>query len=254
MRNYAMTIALALTVAGAAVAEPAQTSQPTQFKVRIENISSPTAIKALGGKRQGVGLSPGFWVVHTAGDPVFVPGTYDRGKGLQQQAEDGNPGRLFAMVTPPDGMRTASMASGSGIVATGVFNTPVGASAPGPIGPGGTYEFTVAGTRGERLSATWMFGKTNDWFFALPSNGIALFDKKGQPIHGDLTKQVSLWDAGTEVSEEPGVGPNQGPQAADGVGPKEHNLIATPDNEFPHPGVAQILRITIIPVDNASTM
>ena len=42
-----------------------------------------------------------------------------------------------------------------------------------------------------------------------------------------MTPQLSLWDAGTEVNEEPGLGPNQGPrQKAPDAGVAEHNAVA----------------------------
>ncbi|KKL45544.1 hypothetical protein LCGC14_2354640, partial [marine sediment metagenome] len=53
-----------------------------------------------------------------------------------------------------------------------------------------------------------MLAATNDVFFAPKDEGIALFDENGNPISGDITDQVYLWDAGTEVNEEPAIGPN----------------------------------------------
>jgi hypothetical protein len=40
--------------------------------------------------------------------------------------------------------------------------------------------------------------------------GIELF-KDGKAISGDITGQMMLWDAGTEVDQEPGIGSDQGP-------------------------------------------
>jgi hypothetical protein len=46
-----------------------------------------------------------------------------------------------------------------------------------------------------------------------------------KPIAGDITSQILLWDAGTEVNEEPGLGPNQAPlQPAPNTGPVEHGV------------------------------
>ncbi len=36
-----------------------------------------------------------------------------------------------------------------------------------------------------------------------------MFDTNNVPLSGDATSQVQLWDAGTEVNQEPGVGPDQ---------------------------------------------
>ena len=36
--------------------------------------------------------------------------------------------------------------------------------------------------------------------------GISVFDNGGDPISGDITDQVFLWDACTEANQEPGLG------------------------------------------------
>ena len=99
-----------------------------------------------------------------------------------------------------------------------VFNTPVGANAPGPITPGAAYETTITAMPGDRLSLTLMMGQSNDWFYAPDEAGIELF-KNGKAISGDMTAQLVMSDAGTEVDQEPGIGTDQGPRrhiAADG--------------------------------------
>jgi hypothetical protein len=81
--------------------------------------------------------------------------------------------------------------------------------------------------------------------------GIALFDASGKPIAGDITSQILLWDAGTEVNEEPGLGPNQAPlQPAPNTGPAEHGVvrpISEVKDGFDYPSVAEVLRVTITP-------
>jgi len=42
-----------------------------------------------------------------------------------------------------------------------------------------------------------MMGQSNDWFYGPGESGIELF-KDGQPINGDITSQIILWDVGTE--------------------------------------------------------
>ncbi len=70
-----------------------------------------------------------------------------------------------------------------------------------------------------------MMGQSNDWFYAPADSGIELF-KNGKPISGDITAQIILWDAGTEVNEEPGIGPNQGPrQKAPNTGETENGVV-----------------------------
>jgi hypothetical protein len=131
---------------------------PTKFTVRIENITNPDAFTASNGVKWSLGFSPGVAVVHTENAPIFSAGKKDRGKGLEAQSEDGDPSML-----------AKSLENGKGIKSVAVFNTLVGVSAPGPITPGGAYEFTVSGVPGDRLSITTMMGQSNDWFMHRPS-------------------------------------------------------------------------------------
>ena len=106
-------------------------------------------------------------------------------------------------------VRIDNVAEAFSYPASGVFNTPEGATDPGPIGPAGAYTITFDAAPGARLSFATMFVPSNDLFFAPDEDGIALWNEDGTPRSGDLTDEVFLWDAGTEANEEPGVGPNQ---------------------------------------------
>jgi hypothetical protein len=133
---------------------------------------------------------------------LFTEGKPARKNGLEMQAEDGDPSGLVASLV--------AMHHSSNL--HGVFNTPVGAMAAGPIRPGDSYEFTVTAAPGMKFFMAQMFGQSNDWFYSPGANGISLFDAKGMPVSGDVTDQFYLWDAGTEKDEEIGIGPNQGPR------------------------------------------
>src|SRR5208337_3578869 len=78
-----------------------------------------------------------------------------------------------------------------------------------PLRSGEAFEFKVSGKPGEWLTIATMLGQSNDLFYSPREEGIALFDATGQPIAGDITSQILLWDAGTGINEEPGLGPNQ---------------------------------------------
>ena len=134
-----------------------------------------------------------------------------------------------------------------------MFNTPVGADGPGPIGPGGSYSFYVDAEPGYGVSFATMFIQSNDLFYAPAGMGIPLFDDQGAPIDGDVTDQVDLWDAGTEVDEEPGVGPNQAPrQSGPDTGDDENGVIVLVDgmdDGFSYPAVGDVVRVTVTPVD-----
>ena len=68
-------------------------------------------------------------------------------------------------------------------------------------------------------------GQSNDWFYSPAEWGIPLF-KNGKPISGDITAQIILWDVGTEVNQEPGIGSDQGPrQKAPNTGEAENRVV-----------------------------
>ena len=70
-----------------------------------------------------------------------------------------------------------------------------------------------------------MMGQSNDWFYAPAESGIDLFEN-GRGISGDITSQMVLWDAGTEVDQEPGIGSDQGPrQKAPNTGVAENGVV-----------------------------
>ena len=130
-----------------------------------------------------------------------------------------------------------------------IFGMPVGATQARPAMPGEAYEFTVRANPGDHLSFATMYGESNDTFFATDDDGIALFDDNGNPVNGDVTDQVMLWDAGTEVNEPLGQGANQAPrQPAPNTGEAEGGVvqpIVTVDDGFTYPDVLSALRVTI---------
>ena len=68
-------------------------------------------------------------------------------------------------------------------------------------------------------------------------------------MSGDITSQYILWDAGTEVNEEPGFGPNQAPrQSAPNTGVDENGVV-TPvnDGKYVYPKVSDVIKVTITP-------
>jgi len=133
----------------------------------------------------------------------------------------------------------------------GVFNTPVGAATPGALKPGHSYEFTINAGRKQKLSFATMLAATNDLFFAPDGDGIALYDQHGDPISGFVTDQVYLWDAGTEVNEEPAVGPNTVTnQAAPNTGVDEHGNVAkiadVASDTFDYPTPAEVMTVSVM--------
>jgi len=139
----------------------------------------------------------------------------------------------------------------------GSYEIPVGAEARAPLAPGQAYEVKFTAGTAHRLVFASMFGQSNDWFFAPDATGIALFDDNKMPVTGDITSQVKLWDAGTEVDEEPAVGPHTGPKQAmstDGPGALDANpnvrevplsVTLGDGSTFTRPAVSDMIKVTL---------
>lgn len=228
---------LLVVVAGGAVAQQ-KAAKPTTFTIRVENATSGEALKLSNGKMAPFVIAPVLYVVHTGNtNPLFVGGQVDAGKGLRTLAETGNPEPL-----------STSVGGQQGIVAVDADAKPVGATEGGPLAPGKAYEFTVTATPGQFLSIASMFGQSNDWFYS-NDRPIALF-VSGKPVSGNMSAQVSLWDAGTEVDEEPGLGANQGPRQKDPeAGVREHEAIAHVTGKWSYPKTG--FKLTVMPSGEA---
>jgi hypothetical protein len=244
----AVALGVALLAArGAADAAPRPGALPadatSRFTVRIENVSTPATLTLSTGATAPAPTSPGVWAVHTGANPLFVLGKPDRGVGLERQAEEGNPAALAAAV------RTMP-----GVASVGTFTMPSGESAAGPLLPGKAYEFSFDARPGDRLSLAFMFAQSNDLFYAPGGQGIELF-AGDRPVGGDVTSSLLLWDAGTEVNEEPGLGPNQAPrQKAPNSGAAERQPVARVHDRFTYPATGDVIRVSISASTAASTM
>lgn len=140
----------------------------------------------------------------------------------------------------------ATLAGNSDVSASGVFSMPVGQSAAGPLLPGHSYQFTVTAELGDHLSFATIFVQSNDLFFGPAAEGLAL-DGSGVALSGDITDQIMLWDAGTEVNQWPGagmdrplrqVGPNAGADDAD-------TSVRLVNDGFPYPATNAAIRVTV---------
>ncbi|MDE2982957.1 MAG: spondin domain-containing protein [Gemmatimonadota bacterium] len=263
-------------------------ASPTLVRLTIENISTATTLMTADGGAHPTPLAPGVFVVHAGHNPLFTVGEPDRGEGLEGLAEDGTVSELAAAVEERSGLISLiapgvyathsggpllfkagepasagleSMAedghpvtlatevdAAGGFLDAGVFAVPVGADGPAPVGPGRAYEFEVIATPGDALSFVTMFVQSNDLFYAPAAEGIDLFPN-GVALEGDITDQIMLWDAGTEVNEKPGLGPYQAPrQPGPDSGPDEDGLVNLLDACFTYPDLSDVLRVTLTKV------
>ncbi|MCW9707542.1 spondin domain-containing protein [Fodinibius salsisoli] len=204
-----------------------------------------------------VPLSPPVYAVHEDGFQGFEEGQ-TASLGLEIVAEDGFPADMLGgMDLPPDMGLLDMLNAEDAVHMAGAAPNPNGnvpALEPGAGGDGEAIEFEITASPGDRLSVFSMFVQSNDLFYAFEPAGISLFDSNDNPISGDITEDLLLWDAGTEEDEEPGVGfnqkPRQGATALD-VGTPENESVNrisnAPTNDFVYPATDQVIWITITP-------
>ncbi len=97
------------------------------------------------------------------------------------------------------------------LVESGTFQ---GTGTPPLILPGQSTTISFSAAKGEALSFATMYGWSNDLFFAPASPGILVYDNNGNPIEGDVSSQIKLWDNGTRINQTPGAAVNH-PGTAD---------------------------------------
>ncbi len=215
--------------------ERSVTPKTAKFTVRIENVSTASTLKLSSGGTAPAPTAPLLWAVHSEIDPIFTDGARDRGQGLEALAEDGNPEVL-----------EKSLRGRSGVAEVGTVNRPEGKLVPGPILPGDAYEFSFSAKAGQKLTVAMMFGQSNDLFYAPSGRGSTLFDASGKATSGDITSQFMLWDAGTEVNQEPGVGVDQAPRQKEAnTGAAENGKVRLVRDQYRYPKTSGVIRVTV---------
>ena len=180
-------------------------------------------------------IAPVVWAVHRGANPFIAGDMGARLEGLESLAEDGNPEGLAASV----GML-------GDVTAHGVVAVPDGASEAGAAAPGHSYSFTVSVGEDEKVSFATMYVQSNDLFFSPGPEGLSFAMDMGD---GDVTDHIILYDAGTEMNEAPGEGPNQAPrQSTPNTGMDEMGAV-TPvmdiDDGFMYPATDSVLHVTV---------
>ena len=88
------------------------------------------------------------------------------------------------------------------LVESGTFR---GTGSPALILPNQSITVSFSAAKGEALSFATMYGWSNDLFFAPANPGIMVYDADGNPIEGDVSGQIKLWDNGTRINQKPGA-------------------------------------------------
>ena len=91
------------------------------------------------------------------------------------------------------------------LLKAGSQSTIAGTMMTGNALPGQAFEMRFTAGPGHYLTFATTLIESNDWFFAPDPAGIPLY-VDGKQLEGDITSYVRLWDAGTEVNQELGVG------------------------------------------------
>jgi hypothetical protein len=115
------------------------------------------------------------------------------------------------------------------LVESGTFQ---GTGSPALILPGQSTTITFSAAKGEALSFATMYGWSNDLFFAPANPGILVYDAGGNPIEGDVSAQVKLWDNGTRINQVPGSAVNH-PGTADSKNITEVSGADAQGNRYP---------------------
>ena len=117
------------------------------------------------------------------------------------------------------------------------------------VPPGETYSFSFQAGKGHFLSLATMFAQSNDLFYAPEGSGLALYNDSGNPVTGDVTNMFYLWDAGTEVNQEPGVGSDQAPRQTDPDTGMEENgtikMLTEVNDGFMYPAKEEVISVML---------
>jgi len=222
MRNLFLIAGSALAIGLAMPAMAATATEATTFTVKVTNVSRNDTLKVPGAAAVKAPIAPGVFLVDAVGSAFQVgqPASAE----LQALAEDGNFEPLQKALQAKYGERA------------GMF-------APG-------LEFTITAKPGDRLSFATMFVQSNDKFYAPDGGALALFDAQGKPLAGDVTASVRLFDAGSEIDQQPGAGADQAPrQKTANQGADQYGVVAVAQDGFVYPQVADVIRIEIRPAE-----
>jgi hypothetical protein len=178
-------------------------------------------------------LSSVVWAVHEGEVGLYGPGS-QASPGLEKLIEDGRPQQLLEQLGEAEQVQRFGAEPPDGAV----------------IEPGGTTQIRFRASPGDHLSFVIGYLAANDKFVAARQMGIPLFDEQGEPLTGDLGWALGLFDAGTEVDEPPGLGPNQFERQSqlDGGGPDENQIIREVHGEWngsEYPQAEQIVGVDV---------
>ncbi len=241
MKNLCMSLVALSTVFLYACDDDNTSPNDQEFRVVIENVSVNNTLPT--SRIDGtIPLSHGVYAIMASGDLFTMGQTADA--GTSRIAEDGFTTEKTNSLNNQDGVRDH-----------GEFVAPGGPDNGAALFAGETSTFMISARPGDKLQIQTMFVQSNDWFYAFGNGGLDLFNGN-DPITGNVTSDLVLYDAGTEIDEVPGVGiyqkPAQGPLDMN-FGPADATTTITQatvrHTQFTIPATASVIRVTITPQD-----
>lgn len=206
-------------------------AEPVEGVVRltVANVSEPGDLVASDGSVHDIGLAPGIAVVHAQEFEVFAVEAA-ASAALEAIAEDGDPTALQAELSTVDAVTQVGVLSSLDDVDY----------SESPLHPGESDSEVLTVWSDQRITFLQMFGASNDTFVA---GSFSAFDKQEVAV-GEVMGALALYDAGTEVNEEPGLGANQpANQTAPGQGEAEGGVVREVVSGFPE--VESFVRVEI---------
>ena len=223
----------------------------SEFMVRISALETPFTTST---GTAPVVLAPGVYAVSSTEGVLFVPGTPDRGEGLEGLAEDGTIAEFVDALDAQTGLTTPLAPGtwavharadvffsngmpdrGEGLEGLAEDGTPgdLAASAlahpatsttgifntpTGAAAPGPAFPGDIYAFEIEAEPGDYLSLGTmliqSNDLFYAPADFGLALFAGTTPRSGDITDEFLLWDAGTEVNQAPGIGADQAPRQA----------------------------------------
>lgn len=210
---------------------------PIRFRVTFRN-TSDGSYRTSTGSELPVVFAPGVFSIGT-GSPVLFRENEAASPGFEALAEDGSPSMALKELEVRDGFNGGAFGADTALTYD-----------ESPLLPGITADFVFDARADDRLEFAMMWAQSNDVFVATRPGGVPLFGDAG-PLTGLVRAGISLWDAGTEVNQEPGIGDTQAArQAAPGSGAAEGGVITElasnrDANGFAYPSLDDTLEVML---------
>lgn len=205
---------------------------PDAVTITLTNLADDTTYTLSSGQPLEIGLAPGLIAQVSDASVVFEPGQAASPE-LEQLAEQGDPTTLKAALDNDDAVSHVSFFGDAGAADY----------AEAAVTPGLSARRTLDVVEGEVVVLAMMLGASNDTFVGTPAGGLdlAALDLR-DPV--DVTAQVAWWDAGTEVNQPLGEGPDQPGSSEPGAGQAEEGVVSA-GGEADWPAVDEVVEVIV---------